>query len=197
MAPELLPSKGTTWRSMATDIYSLAVIMIWIYSDIDPFTGYSADDMMNHILRGGRPERPENSVEVGLTDDLWEVARSCWEKDANKRPKIQTVLEQLKKIRDKGPEVSSVEPPSPGLFPPHSPPSSITDVDRFDLTSVSRSRKGAKSPSSGRSKGLLSPNSLRSSWTFASKSDVGNSDQNSESTGTPKKSSSIFARLRR
>ena len=83
--------------------------------------------MMNHILRGGRPERPENSVEVGLTDDLWELARSCWEKDANKRPKIQTVLEQLKKIRDKGPEVSSVEPASTGLFGPNSPPSSISE----------------------------------------------------------------------
>jgi hypothetical protein len=82
--------------------------------------------MMNHMLRGGRPERPENSVEVGLTDDLWELARSCWEKDANKRPKIQTVLEQLKKIRDKGPEVSSVEPSSGALSGGNSPPSSIS-----------------------------------------------------------------------
>jgi serine/threonine protein kinase len=30
MAPELFASKGTASRSMATDIYSLAVIMIWV-----------------------------------------------------------------------------------------------------------------------------------------------------------------------
>jgi hypothetical protein len=34
LAPEIIPFQGSTWRSMATDIYSLAMILIWVISQL-------------------------------------------------------------------------------------------------------------------------------------------------------------------
>jgi hypothetical protein len=62
---------------------------------------------------------------MGLTDDLWELAWSCWDKDPNKRPMIQAVLEQLKEIHKKGPYPRLAKPISGAIPAGNSSPSPI------------------------------------------------------------------------
>lgn len=72
------------------------------------------------MLGGERPERPTGSLELGLTDDVWDMIRACWEKQPQRRPLISEVVKILVKavskyrqLREAGPSMSTphIQPP--------------------------------------------------------------------------------------
>jgi hypothetical protein len=48
------------------------------------------------VINGERPSRPEGSLELGLTDDIWELVQKCWRHDRETRPQISFVLNRLR-----------------------------------------------------------------------------------------------------
>jgi hypothetical protein len=117
MAPELLALDETDGKSQpnfSTDVYALSMVAIevnflmsmsgrQILIQMKIFTG---DMPFGHVRRDQRlllpivhqrmrPARPGNSVELGLSDVIWEVLKGCWDHDSAKRPRAQSVLERL------------------------------------------------------------------------------------------------------
>lgn len=51
--------------------------------------------MIIAIMRGDRPQKPEEAEDLGFTKGLWRVVQNCWITDASKRPDVKDVLFQL------------------------------------------------------------------------------------------------------
>ena len=83
------------------------------------------------MARGERPERPANGLELGLNDDIWELAQNCWDQDPNKRPNVTSVLERLKQMLETRQSVSPMEPPTDGVVVLNSTPSFISKRLKF------------------------------------------------------------------
>lgn len=47
------------------------------------------------VLSGRRPERPKHP---NLTDELWDLIKSCWEQEPLRRPGISDVVDHLQRI---------------------------------------------------------------------------------------------------
>ena len=52
-------------------------------------------DVMEEIMRGGHPAKPENATSLGFTAVLWEIVERCWSADTDSRPALQAVLSCL------------------------------------------------------------------------------------------------------
>ena len=52
-------------------------------------------DVMQEIMRGERPAKPENATSLGFTGGLWEIVERCWSADTDARPKLEAVLSCL------------------------------------------------------------------------------------------------------
>ena len=51
------------------------------------------------IMKGARPERPQDAANLGFTGQLWEIVERCWLVDKNARPPLRAVLSCLKEAR--------------------------------------------------------------------------------------------------
>ena len=52
-------------------------------------------NVIQAILEGVRPKKPDLAVTLGFTDELWWIVECCWEADRDKRPDVETVLSHL------------------------------------------------------------------------------------------------------
>jgi len=49
-----------------------------------------------HLLRGKRPDKPENALAIGFSDLLWDFTQRCWDGDTELRPMAREVAIHLK-----------------------------------------------------------------------------------------------------
>jgi hypothetical protein len=62
-----------------------------------PYTEIDSDIMVvNEILEGVRPKKPEEAKRLGFSDELWKTVELCWLEDRNARPSVEDVLYSLK-----------------------------------------------------------------------------------------------------
>ena len=59
------------------------------YDHLNPY------DVMEQIMSGGRPAKPENAASLGFTGGLWGIVERCWLADADARPTLENVLSCL------------------------------------------------------------------------------------------------------
>ena len=52
-------------------------------------------DVVDEIMKGGRPAKPENATSLGFTGVLWEIVERCWLADTDARPTLEAVLSCL------------------------------------------------------------------------------------------------------
>ena len=57
-----------------------------------PFKRVLASEVVMRIADGDRPSRPTHPK---FTDPLWELTRRCWRAEAQDRPKMEDVVEEL------------------------------------------------------------------------------------------------------
>lgn len=50
------------------------------------------------MVKGARPKRADYSSDA-LTEDMWVLLESCWKSKARKRPSIETIVEEVERIR--------------------------------------------------------------------------------------------------
>jgi len=60
-----------------------------------PFAQYTNWTIIPRIVSGERPEKPQISPELGLTNAVWDLARQCWSQQIDERPIIADVLQSL------------------------------------------------------------------------------------------------------
>jgi serine/threonine protein kinase len=93
MAPELYDDSGERYDG-SVDVYAFGMVVHYMFSN-----GISLDDgcetrspqqLLLRILRGARPKRPR-----GISDDLWDLIRSCWDENPNKRPTFAEIVRKL------------------------------------------------------------------------------------------------------
>jgi hypothetical protein len=56
---------------------------------------------MLKTLQNVRPERPEKSLELGLSDEMWDMVREGWAVDTHTRPSMKVFLELLLSVEDR------------------------------------------------------------------------------------------------
>jgi hypothetical protein len=52
--------------------------------------------VVNEIMEGVRPKKPEGAKRLGFTDKLWRTVELCWLEDRNARPGVEEILSYLK-----------------------------------------------------------------------------------------------------
>jgi hypothetical protein len=119
MAPELLNPTTldlqTFPQSPASDAYAFAMVVIEVFTGKKRFCKFKSkpdQDFSGHIpfaeirntkkvtqtvLKGARPDRPKNAESLGLTDDVWDIVRTCWQKDPDSRFGAFKLVECLEK----------------------------------------------------------------------------------------------------
>jgi len=48
------------------------------------------------VLGEGRPTKPANALELGLSDKVWKLLEDCWQTDRTSRPSTEDVLDRVK-----------------------------------------------------------------------------------------------------
>jgi hypothetical protein len=51
------------------------------------------------VIKNKRPERRTSSQEVGLSDEIWDIMRTCWDPEPSNRPKIGDIVALLSKAQ--------------------------------------------------------------------------------------------------
>ncbi|KAJ7040670.1 kinase-like domain-containing protein, partial [Mycena alexandri] len=93
-APELLRPKGK--KDFPSDVYAFACVCYEILTEHVPFHEEKHDMVvMFQVLEGGRPSRPASCRGTPQLDSLWELLQSCWEENAQKRPKASQIIDRL------------------------------------------------------------------------------------------------------
>ena len=99
MSPELLSpevfgledSRGTK----LSDCYALGMVIYEVLSGQVPFAQRADRVVVNEVLSGMRPERPQGVEGKWFTDDIWKILECCWNHEPGDRPSIDSVLHHL------------------------------------------------------------------------------------------------------
>jgi hypothetical protein len=51
---------------------------------------------MFKVLGGGKPSKPTNALELGLSDKVWKLLEECWRAECTLRPSVKDVLGRVK-----------------------------------------------------------------------------------------------------
>ena len=105
LAPELMhrSRKGSRMpaaESKAADVFAFGMFAVEVFTGRIPFEEQKNEAVVLRILRGGRPEMPENCQAVGLTDEMWKLLESCWQQNPRKRPVMEEVVRRLQRFVD-------------------------------------------------------------------------------------------------
>ena len=97
LAPEIItpPRKGDATpvvESKAADVFAFAMFVVEVLTGRIPFEELENEEVVLHILRGGRPQMPTNAQELGFTREMWKFLESCWHQNPKKRPTMQDVV---------------------------------------------------------------------------------------------------------
>ena len=61
-----------------------------------PFASRQKPELACEVVLGGkRPPRPNNSENLGITNEIWDLLELCWRKDASLRPTANHVVRCL------------------------------------------------------------------------------------------------------
>jgi hypothetical protein len=51
--------------------------------------------VVNKIMEGVRPKKPEGAKRLGFSNELWRTVELCWLEDRNTRPTVEDILSSL------------------------------------------------------------------------------------------------------
>jgi hypothetical protein len=84
-----------------------------IFTGEIPFREYRNQKVVPMVIEGRRPKRPANSQGVGLSDEIWDMMQTCWDREPSNRPQIGDIVKLLAKAQ--GITDPSEAPPSGSL----------------------------------------------------------------------------------
>ena len=110
MSPELLdpdqvnPEDGRPTKE--SDCYALGMVTYEVLSGQAPFERFREVIVIQKVIKGERPGRPEGVKGIWFTDDIWSMLNLCWAPQPKSRPSIEAILECLEQVS------GAWEPPS-------------------------------------------------------------------------------------
>jgi len=60
-----------------------------------PFHDVPPSALGYFVVRGKRPDKPENALAIGLSDSLWDFTQRCWDGKVELRPEVGEVVMRL------------------------------------------------------------------------------------------------------
>jgi hypothetical protein len=96
MSPELLdPGKFGLKKCRPTkesDCYALGMVVYEVLSGQTPFASSGAPVIIQRVLNGERPGRPEGNEGKHFTDGIWKMVQLCWIPQPRHRISAEAVL---------------------------------------------------------------------------------------------------------
>jgi len=96
MSPELInPSKFGSKESRPTkesDCYALGMVIYEVLSGWIPFYPYEGLVVVQMVLDGERPERPQEDEGKLFTDGIWRTLELCWKPQPRDRISAESIL---------------------------------------------------------------------------------------------------------
>ena len=96
MAPELF-SEGAM-PSKEADVYAFGIVIYEVVTGARPFGKRRIQELLMLIIRGVRPDKPEDPVAVGFGQGTWEFAERCWDENPERRPTAKEALEHFGRV---------------------------------------------------------------------------------------------------
>ena len=75
---------------------------LYVLTDRTPFRGVPQTAMGYYVLRGERPEKPENAAAIGFSDPPWGFTKRCWDGAREARPTAGEGVTHLREQRPTG-----------------------------------------------------------------------------------------------
>ncbi|KDQ49540.1 hypothetical protein JAAARDRAFT_51705 [Jaapia argillacea MUCL 33604] len=139
MSRELLFPNDDSPRvpTLEGDMYAFGMVMWETFTGKIPYPDETDGGLMLRVYLDRRPERPPNSLGLGLTDEVWDLMVRCWHGEVHHRPTASSALQELQTALNCG--YSTTRPaPSYGICPLDvlcSCAQSQVDLNGFDLNS--------------------------------------------------------------
>jgi len=99
MSPELLDPERFNFKecrpTKQSDCYALGMVILEVLSEKPPFAGDQDFIVIQKVMQGERPRRPEGAW---FADDLWRTLKQCWSPRPEERPHVKAVLERLGQV---------------------------------------------------------------------------------------------------
>ncbi|KAF9643694.1 kinase-like protein [Thelephora ganbajun] len=100
MSPELLdperlgiPQPENNRPTKQSDCYALGMVIYEVLCGHHPYIEIQSDVLViNAIMEGVRPEKPEGETHLGFTEKLWRIIESCWLEDRSVRPSVDDIV---------------------------------------------------------------------------------------------------------
>ncbi|KAF9644736.1 kinase-like protein [Thelephora ganbajun] len=97
--PELLlPSRFGFMDSVPTpqaDIYAFGLVIYQVLTGEIPFRRLRQTELAYSVVKGLRPNKPENPAAIGFSDSLWDFVQQCWDDNRELRPTVSEVVIHL------------------------------------------------------------------------------------------------------
>ncbi|KAI3614905.1 hypothetical protein WG66_016930 [Moniliophthora roreri] len=79
--------------SRPSDVYAFAMCALELFSSALPWGVLSKKNIYNLVVHeDARPDRPQNSQELGLTDQIWTIIEESWHSEARFRPAFDIIV---------------------------------------------------------------------------------------------------------
>ena len=96
MSPELIDPESFGLEKIRptkeSDCYALGMVIHEVLSGRAPFDPWKAPLVIQKVLQGERPRRPQGEGGTLFTDGIWKILELCWKHKPAERASARTVL---------------------------------------------------------------------------------------------------------
>ncbi|KAJ1305299.1 hypothetical protein OPQ81_000323 [Rhizoctonia solani] len=116
--------KESTWPTKKSDIWSLGMVILELFTNDVPYQGVSELRAIAIIGNGRIPDQPSSliSIKPGFKRIIWGLLLSCWQRNPDDRPSAVVVRDILNVVNREGTTIDQVNEPTRTMIIEHTLP---------------------------------------------------------------------------